>query len=82
MCISKHLCKTSLGDRLAVSLRPQYTHAKLLRTGVSVVDVAGCCSDCGRVSSAGGATGAGTGGGTGGGVWLEAWLCSVSPLVT
>lgn len=52
-----------------------------------MVDVAGCCSDCGRVSSAGGGgttggTGGGTRGGTGGGVWLAARLCSVSPLVT
>lgn len=75
---NKQLGKTSLGDRLAFSPRHQHTHVKLLCTGVSVVDVAGCCRDCGHVSSAG----VGAGGVTGGGVWLVDRLCSASPLVT
>lgn len=47
-----------------------------VHTGVSVVDVAGCCSDLGRGSS--------VGGGAGGGVSLAEllWMSPASPFVT
>lgn len=50
--------------------------SKLVHTGVSVVDVAGCCSDLGRGSS--------VGGGAGGGVSLAEllWMSPASPFVT
>lgn len=74
------LSYASLGGKLATSLKRTHTHMHktVAPTGVSVVDVAGCCSDCGCVSSAGG------GGGAGGGVWEAAllWTSPASPLVT